>query len=99
MRYKVRFGNSLDMFAVCYAGNQAEAVAEFHKYHPHLTVTSVEEFPEEQPTVDLYDLIEDCDAEETTRDAEETIRYLIKAIDEAGATDRVAGYLRRHGFG
>lgn len=92
MRYKVRFGNSLDMFAVCYAGNQAEAVAEFHKYHPHLTVTSVEEFPEEQPTVDLCDLIDGCDAEET-------IRYLIEAIDEAGATDRVAGYLRRHGFG
>lgn len=92
MRYKVRFGNSLDMFAVCYAGNQAEAVDEFHRYHPHLTVTSVEEFPEEQPTVDLYDLIDECDAEET-------IRYLIEAIDEAGATDRVAGYLRRHGFG
>ena len=95
MRYKVRFGKSLDMFAVCYAGNQADAVAEFHKYHPHLTVTSVEEFPEEQPVVDLYDLIDGSDA----CDAEETIRYLIEAIDEAGATDRVAGYLRRHGFG
>jgi len=92
MRYKVRFGNSRDMFAVCYAGNQADAVAEFHKYHPNLTVTSVEEFPEEQQAVDLYDLIDECDAEET-------IRYLIEAIDEAGATDRVAGYLRRHGFG
>lgn len=92
MRYKVRFGNSPDMFAICYAGNQAEAVAEFHRYHPNLTVTTVEEFPEEQPVVDLYDLIEECDAEET-------IRYLIEAIDEAGATDRVAGYLRRHGFG
>lgn len=92
MRYKVRFGPRPGEYSVCYADNQAEAVAEFQKYHPGWTVTSVEEFPEEQPVVDLYDLIDECDAEET-------IRYLIEAIDEAGATDRVAGYLRRHGFG
>lgn len=90
MRYKVRFGGP-DQYSIVYAGNQADAAVEFQRYHPNIAVTGVEEYPEEQ-TVDLYDLIEETDAEET-------IRYLIEAIEEAGATDRVAGYLRRHGFG
>lgn len=92
MRYKVRFGNGLDMFAICYAANQADAVAEFHKYHPNLTVTTVEEFPQKPLKVDLYDLIEETDPEEA-------IQYLINAIEDAGVEHRVAGYLRRHGFG
>ena len=92
MRYKVRFGNSPDMFSICYAENQADAAMIFHTYHPHLTITTIEEFPPEKPQADIYDLIEECDPEEV-------IRYLVEAIEDIGVADQVAGYLYRRGFG
>ena len=93
MRYKVFYGVSPDTYAVCYGGNEDEARYNFNEYNPWTVIMRVEEFPDPaEPDKELLDLVAETDPEEA-------IRFLIDAIEDAGVTHRVAGYLYRHGFG
>lgn len=93
MRYKVFYGVSPDTYAVCYGVNEDEARYNFNEYNPWTVIMRVEEFPDpSEPDKELLDLVAETDPEEA-------IRFLIDAIEEAGVTHRVAGYLYRHGFG
>ena len=93
MRYKVFYGPGKDTYAVCYGADKTEAANHFGEYNPHTVILDIQEFPDAtEPKKDLYDLVSETDAEEA-------IRYLIEAIEDAGVEHRVAGYLYRHGFG
>lgn len=93
MRYRVFYGAGTTDYAVCYGATEEEARQHFREYNPNTWIMRVEEFPDPtEPGKDLFDLIGETDPEEA-------IRYLIDAIEDAGVTHRVAGYLYRHGFG
>lgn len=93
MRYKVFYGADSTDYAVCYGATEDEARRHFGMYNPNTAIKRVEEFPDStEPDMDLFDLIGETDPEEA-------IRYLIDAIEDAGVTHRVAGYLYRYGFG
>lgn len=93
MRYKVFYGADPTDYAVCYGATEKEAQHQFSEYNPYKAITRVEEFPDAtEPDTDLLDLIGETDPEEA-------IQYLIDAIEDAGVTHRVAGYLYRYGFG
>lgn len=92
MRYKVFYG-PVKTYAVCYGNTEKEARYQFSEYNPHTAILRVEEFPDATEIgKSLLDLIGETDPEEA-------IRYLIDAIENAGVSNRVAGYLYRHGFG
>lgn len=93
MRYKVFYGIDSTAYAVCYGVNEDEARYNFSEYNPRTVIMRVEEFPDPtEPDKDLLDMVGETDPEEA-------IQYLIDAIEAAGVTHRVAGYLYRHGFG
>lgn len=93
MRYKVFYGADPTDYAVCYGATEKEAQHQFSQYNPRKVIIGVEEFPDStEPDIDLLDLIGEADPEEA-------IQYLIDAIEDAGVTHRVAGYLYQHGFG
>lgn len=93
MRYKVFYGTDSTTYAVCYGATEDEAKQHFGEYSPNTAIVRVEEFPDAtEPDTNLLDLISEADPEEA-------IRYLIDAIEDAGVTHRVAGYLYRYGFG
>lgn len=93
MRYKVFYGTGSTTYAVCYGATEGEAKQHFGEYNPNTVIMRVEEFPDAtEPDTDLLDLIGETDPEEA-------IQYLIDAIEDAGVTHRVAGYLYRYGFG
>ena len=93
MRYKVFYGADSTDYAVCYGATEREAQHQFSEYNPRKAIVRVEEFPDAtEPDTDLLDLIGETDPEEA-------IQYLIDAIEDAGVTHRVAGYLYRYGFG
>ena len=93
MRYKVFYGTGSTTYAVCYGATEDEARQHFGMYNPNTVIMRVEEFPDSmEPDKDLLDLIGEADPEEA-------IQYLIDAIEDAGVTHRVAGYLYRNGFG
>lgn len=93
MRYKVFYGTGSTTYAVCYGDSYEEARQHFGEYNPNTAIMRVEEFPDSaEPDMELLDLIGEADPEEA-------IRYLIDAIEDAGVTHRVAGYLYRYGFG
>lgn len=93
MRYNVFYGTDSTAYAVCYGATEEEARYQFSRYHPDTAIVRVEEFADStEPDKELLDLIGEADPEEV-------IRYLIDAIEDAGVTHRVAGYLYQHGFG
>lgn len=93
MRYKVFYGTGPTTYAVCYGNTEKEARYQFSEYNPNKAILRIEEFPDSTEIGEsLLDLIGEADPEEA-------IRYLIDAIEDAGVTHRVAGYLYRYGFG
>lgn len=93
MRYKVFYGTGSTTYAVCYGATEDEARQHFGMYNPNTVIMRVEEFSDStEPDKDLLDMVGETDPEEA-------IRYLIDAIEDAGVTHRVAGYLYRYGFG
>lgn len=93
MQYRVFYGIDSTAYAVCYGVNEDEVRYNFSEYNPRTVIMRVEEFPDPtEPDKSLLDLIDEVDSEVV-------IRYLIDAIEDAGVTHRVAGYLYRHGFG
>lgn len=95
MRYKVFFGQGDQDYAICYGANVDEAKKHFGDYHPNTAITKALPYPDAMEPENFTDLMTLTGEVE----AEEALRYLIEAIEDAGVEHRVAGYLYRFGFG